>query len=366
MLRGRRHLHSVMSPKAQPSLIAGPGKPTQPSEGVLPFGDGGFDNETQRPRVYTHGPCSSEASYLVIDCAHWSSLPPQGHERREFANSALHKVRENGFVILEKLLPEKMVAELEAQFADHYKQGKLPSGFIAAPLRAQRVEIVPPFAGPWASKSLLTNELVLEVVTSYLCNHLADGRSEEEQKDMWIRWVCEGSDIDWFASSKSAVRSGSASAADPDPSPCLYHVTVVEAPPNSPSQRRHRDIILPGPRAQLIAQVALTPLSAVNGPVAFVVGSHVMRTPGYEVVAIPPRGSVVLYDSFMEHRAVENLTPRPRRALYITFQMHGIFTGYARDHFGVKAAEHTEAFRGFVELALRDVAARAPGSTGAA
>jgi len=321
------------------------GPPPRSADGRLPFGDGGEDNEPHKPRVYTHGPCRGQAGDLALDCSGWRSAAPGGPERRELAAAALEKVREHGLVILEGLLPEAAVAELDEAFARHYDRGQLPDGFVAAPLRAGRVEIVPPFMGPWVDDGLMKNDLILGVVAGYLCNHMADGRSEEEQKDAWIRWVCEGSGIDWFASSRPK-------AGPSRPAPCLYQVTVVEAPPHTPAQRRHRDIILPGPRAQLIAQVALTPLTAANGPVAFVAGSHVMRTPGYEVVAVPPRGSVVLYDSFLEHRAVENFTARPRRALYITFSMEGIHTGYAWDHFGAEAAKHTEKFRYHVEPVL--------------
>lgn len=325
----------------------------QPQEdGRAPFGDGGQDNEPQRPRLYTHGPCRGQASDLILDCSAWRSAPALGPERRKLLAAALEKVRENGFVVLERLLPEAMVVGLEEAFAKHYDHGELPEGFVAAPLRAGRVEIVPPCASPWVDDLLVKNELILGVVAGYLCNHMADGRTEEEQKDAWLRWVCEGSDVDWFATSQP--KAGPASRA-----PGLYQVTVVEAPPHAPAQRRHRDIILPGPRAQLIAQVALTQFSAVNGPVAFVPGSHVMKTPGYEVVAVPPRGSVVLYDSFLEHRAIENHTARRRSALYITFSMHGIHTGYAPDHFGIEAAEHTEAFRRLLEPALRASAAEA-------
>jgi len=321
----------------------------------LPFGDGGQDNDPVKPRVYSHGPCRGEVGDVSIDCSGWTSAPPRGPERRELTAAALAKVRKHGFAILERLLPEATVAGLEEAFATHYDGGVLPEGFVAAPLRAGRVEIVPPFANPWVDDDVIKNELILGVVAGYLCNHMADGRDEEEQKNAWIQWVCEGSDIDWFNS--SAPKAGPA-----NPVPDLYQLTVVEAPPHSPAQRRHRDIILPGPRAQLIAQLALTPFTAVNGPVAFVDGSHVMKTPGYEVVAIPPRGSVVLYDSFLEHRAIENHTARSRRALYITFSMQGIHTGYAREHFGVEAAEHTEAFRQLLEPALRESAAAAAAS----
>ena len=58
---------------------------------------------------------------------------------------------------------------------------------------------------------------------------------------------------------------------------------------------RHRDIILPGPFAQLTIGVPLTPLVANNGPLALRPGSHVMDSPGYEVVTNIPHGSIMLY-----------------------------------------------------------------------
>jgi len=132
---------------------------------------------------------------------------------------------------------------------------------------------------------------------------------------------------------------------------------VTKTPPGSPQQKRHRDIILPGPAAQLTIQVALTPLVANNGPLGYFPGSHVMRTPGYEVVANPPLGSVVLYDSFVEHRGIENHTPRSRYAMYYEFETRGIFSGYTDQHFGEQAAAHTLAFRQSVDPALRRLVA---------
>ena len=75
---------------------------------------------------------------------------------------------------------------------------------------------------------------------------------------------------------------------------------------------RHRDIILPGPFAQLTIGVPLTPLDANNGPLALRPGSHVMRSPGFEVVTNIPHGAIMLYDSFVDHRAVEHRGEKDR------------------------------------------------------
>merc|ERR1712217_688412 len=109
---------------------------------------------------------------------------------------------------------------------------------------------------------------------------------------------------------------------------------VTKTPPFSPPQKYHRDINFPGPCAQITVQVALTPLLANNGPLGYTPGSHRMQTPGYEVVANPPLGSVVLYDSFVEHRGIENHTPKDRYAMYFEFETRGVFSGYTTTHFG--------------------------------
>lgn len=296
---------------------------------------------------------------MVVACESWADLAPGSAERQALADSALATLREFGFVVLENLLPDAQLGELEAAASRHLQS--LPAGFIGQPLRAGRTEVPPPCEGPWASEWLLRNELLLQLAARYVYNSLADGRGEEEQQWAWVQWVTAGAELDWFRSVApqplppgvelplGCSRVGRAGA----PGPWLGQVTLIETPPFSAPQKRHRDIILPGPCAQLTMQFALTPLTALNGPVAFRPGSHTMRTPGFEVVAIPPRGSVVVYDSFTEHRGLENQTACTRYALYAEFEAHGVFTGYSREHFGVEGAEHLDAFRRLVDPSLR-------------
>jgi len=119
------------------------------------------------------------------------------------------------------------------------------------------------------------------------------------------------------------------------------------------SQKYHRDINFPGPCAQLTIGVPLTQMVANNGPLGYMPGSHRMQFPGYEVILNPPRGSVVLYDSFVEHRGTENHGVRDRYAMYYEFETRGMFGGYTDDHFGDKAVMHTHLFRRFVDPDLR-------------
>mmetsp|Transcript_13855 Transcript_13855/g.43378 ORF Transcript_13855/g.43378 Transcript_13855/m.43378 type:complete len:430 (-) Transcript_13855:131-1420(-) len=343
-----------------PSLIAD--KPGELGVEVLPFGDGGADNETPRPKLYTHGPCRSAlATEFVVAAGGWKHAGPGSPEHRALAARTLEVLRAHGFVVLEGLLPTEAVAALEAEAEGHLDS--TPRGFAPQPLRAHRSQLHLPYAGPWSADWLIKNELILEVVASYVCNDVASGRSEDEQQGNWIQWVTSGASLDWFRAPENRPVPGELLNSPPpgcsdvgsaqEHGPWLGRAMVTRTPPGSPPQKRHRDIILPGPAAQLTIQVALTPLVANNGPLGYFPGSHVMRSPGYEVVANPPSGSVVLYDSFVEHRGIENHTPRMRYAMYYEFETRGIFSGYTDMHFGAEAAAHTLAFRQSVDPELR-------------
>jgi len=78
-----------------------------------------------------------------------------------------------------------------------------------------------------------------------------------------------------------------------------------------------------------------------------------MITPGYEIVANPPLGSVVLYDSFCEHHGIENHCAYDRYAMYYEFETRGVFSGYTASHFGPQSSAHMMAFRAFVDADLR-------------
>eukprot|EP00438_Fugacium_kawagutii_P013122 Skav209593 [mRNA] locus=scaffold1607:213696:218324:- [translate_table: standard] len=184
---------------------------------------------------------------------------------------------------------------------------------------------------------------------------MACGRSEEEQQSAWCQWVMQGSEVDWFHSvAPQASRGplatdpphGCTTVGAPDElGPWLGRVMITRTPPQPSLQPQ--DIILPGPFAQLTIGVPLTPLSANNGPLALRPGSHVMSSPGYEVVTNIPHGSIMLYDSFVDHRAVEHRGEQDRRGevemkmyvLYYEFETRGIFTGYVDGHFGQQATQ---------------------------
>lgn len=268
------------------------------------------------------------------------------------------------------MLPLTRVRTLEAAALIHVTSP--PQGFVAQPLRAGRVEVPPPCDSVWSEDWLLKNELLLAIAARYVCNRCADGRNEEEQTNSWIQWVVDGHDIDWFTTPGCPAAAGATQASpgsfsrvgqDGEAGPWLGSITLIATPPNVPAQKRHRDINLPGPRAQLTVQVGLTPLSAVNGPLALRPGSHVLRWPGFEVVPTPPPGSVVLYDSFIEHRGAENSTAATRLALYLEYEMRGIVTGYKPGHFGDSAERHTQAFRRAVDPLLQQYSLNVAGVT---
>mmetsp|Transcript_10038 Transcript_10038/g.22502 ORF Transcript_10038/g.22502 Transcript_10038/m.22502 type:complete len:300 (+) Transcript_10038:403-1302(+) len=290
----------------------------------------------------------------------WRGLRP-GHARRELADLVLEKLRRYGFVVLEGLLDSKELRPLEEEAARYLEVAH--DGFIPQPLRAGRSQLSLPFAVPWGSDWLVKHELILEIVARYVHNDLAGGRTQDEQQWSLVQWLTSGADLDWFLSEDCAPKPGYLLDHPPqgctdvgsaeDRGPWLGRVMVTKTPPGSPPQKYHRDINFPGPTAQLTIQVALTPLEANNGPLGYVPGSHRMETPGYEVVANPPLGSVVLYDSFVEHHGIENHSPRNRYAMYYEFETRGIFSGYTDDHFGKKAFSHTLAFRRAVDPELR-------------
>lgn len=361
-LRGpaQRRQAQVARPAFPPSLS--PQEAKKLGIEVVPFGDGGADNESARVKIYTHGPCrSGNAAEYIVAADRWKDAPAGGDERRAIVERTLEKLRAYGFVVLEHLLPVEKVASLEAEAARYL--GSTPDGFVTQPLRANRTQLHLPYEAPWAGDWLVKHELVLEVVARYVCNNMAGGRTEEEQQWSWVQWVTAGTDLDWFRMPENGFKrgellesppSGCTDVGRPDvQGPWLGRVMVTKTPPQSPAQKRHRDIILPGPAAQLTIQVALTPLEANNGPLGYVPTSHKMNTPGFEVVANPPLGSIVLYDSFLEHHGIENDSPRDRYAMYYEFETRGIFSGYTDEHFGTQAAAHTFAFRNAVDPELR-------------
>ena len=110
--------------------------------GLKPFGDGGAENETspRRPKLYTHGPCQSPyAAQFVVPCAGYEDADES--LQRELALEGLEKMRRNGFVVLESLLPSDWVRKLEMEaeaFLDLPQEGLIPQ-----PLRAGRTATRP-------------------------------------------------------------------------------------------------------------------------------------------------------------------------------------------------------------------------------
>jgi len=196
-----------------------------------------------------------------------------------------------------------------------------------------------------------------------MTNMLAAGRTQEEQQWALVQWLTSGASLDWFLLPEWGPKRGPLLDDPPagcsdvgereDVGPFFGRISLIRTPPGSEPQKHHRDINFPGPAAQVTAQVALTQLEANNGPLAYVPGSHRMVMPGFEVVANPPLGSVVLYDSFCEHRGIEHHGTKDRYAMYYEFETRGVFSGYTASHFGPSSGDHMKAFRAFVDPELR-------------
>lgn len=329
--------------------------------GIKPFGDGGAENMTNlAPRFYTHGPCATAAaSEYVVRCHQWRSAREQLQSK--LAAEAVSRLRSHGFVVLDSLYPPEDILPLEKEAAWFLDTPQ--DGFIPQPLRAGRTEGHLPFAVPWASDHLLKNSLIFEIVSRYMYNNLAAGRTQDEQQWGLVQWLTSGAELDWFKNPEWGPKPGALLERPPagcsdvgtaeETGPFFGRISLIKSPPGSGLQKHHRDINFPGPLAQVTVQVALTPLVANNGPLAYVPGSHRMITPGYEIVANPPLGSVVLYDSFCEHHGIENHCSRDRYAMYYEFETRGVFSGYTHSHFGPQSGSHMMAFRAFVDDDLR-------------
>ncbi|CAJ1448619.1 unnamed protein product [Effrenium voratum] len=247
------------------------------------------------------------------------------------------------------MVPPEAQLQMEAAAIEHFQQ--MPSGYFTSPLRADRSQVHVPYREPWSAEWLVPNDLVLRVTARHL----------------GCQWIMQGSERDWF---RQVGPQGGPLAEEP-PHGCtsvghprdlgawLGRVMVTRTPPQSPLMTRHRDIILPGPFAQLTIGVPLTPLEASNGPLALRPESHLMKSPGFEVVTNIPHGSIMLYDSFVDHRAVEHQGTEDRYVLYYEFETRGIFTGYVEGHFGAEATKSERDFRAVVDPTLRRYVAEA-------
>lgn len=294
------------------------------------------------PRVYTHdvGGRGRIDAQQVVKCANLSNAPES--TRKAAVEQAMNTLKAHGFVVLESLFPVHSLAPLEAAFRKH--SSALPSGFIAASLRAGRTQIVPQFQEPWNEERLVCNDIILELVARYVCNNDAvKHKTEEQQKAAFMEWASAGANPDHFitadAKDKSDVRVGL--------------MTVVDTPPSCDPQVRHRDIILPGPCGGLSVCIPLSAPTLDNGPLAFLSGSHMIKDPAEEVVACPPLGSVVVYDAFTQKREIENKSQQSRATVQMTFQAMEVFTGYTPAHFGTGAIAHTLRFRRQIQARLK-------------
>eukprot|EP00435_Cladocopium_sp_Y103_P012901 s836_g3.t1 len=201
------------------------------------------------------------------------------------------------------------------------------------------------------------------VTVAEVIRRLRQWKRSEEQQWALVQWLTSGASLDWFLLPEWGPKRGPLLDDPPagcsdvgereDVGPFFGRISLIRTPPGSEPQKHHRDINFPGPAAQVTAQVALTQLEANNGPLAYVPGSHRMVMPGFEVVANPPLGSVVLYDSFCEHRGIEHHGNRDRYAMYYEFETRGVFSGYTASHFGPSSGDHMKAFRAFVDPELR-------------
>lgn len=290
----------------------------------------------------------------IVECADWNVA--EDSEREALLEFAFLQLCRSGYVVLEQLLPAEKVVQAGEEFR-RYKSA-LPDGVTFRRMRASRDMTIPPFTGMWTEDWLVRHPLVLSLIARYLRN--STDMSDEKAAEMsFAHWVAGGSNIDDFL--KGPLSAGF---------PVLDLLVVVDTPAGAKAQTRHRDTILPGPCASLGMHIPLTPLRAdrpLNGPIGFVPGTHRLAgANGFEVVGAVPPGSVVLYDSFLEHRGLENEGSDPRSALFAWFRVPGVYSGHTQENFGPRGLRLTDRFRQHVGEKLREAddaeRARCPGS----
>lgn len=287
------------------------------------------------PRAVTHDETGVHAvdRTAVVACDGWDAAAPSG--KRLMADEAFAKLSSQGYVVLERLLPRELVRPLEAEFERLLGKECLSS----ERLRGGRREYALPFEDPWDEDLLLGHELVMELVSRYVCNNSAATRTgREDQLWAFLEWAASGAGTDYYTAKPGPQQA----------SPSFGAIDVIHTPPGTMPQLRHRDTNLPGICASLTVNVPLTPLTPDNGPIGFVPGSHLRgeeASPKLEVLACPPPGSVILYDSFTEHRGCENTAARPRSVLSLTFDPGVWMRSFNPAGAGPAAWGHFQAFR---------------------
>lgn len=121
-----------------------------------------------------------------------------------------------------------------------------------------------PFTPPWNEERLIRHELVMELVTRYICNNdgancgKSGGVGKEEHHWAFMQWLLSGAKTGHYVEAPPAQKC----------MPEFGLIDVIHTLPGSVPQHRHRDTHLPGPCATLTVTAPLTPLSPLNGPLA--------------------------------------------------------------------------------------------------
>jgi len=280
---------------------------------------------------------------------HWDSATAS--QRAAIREAAWGQLKSKGFVVLERLLPADRVQELEERFrAD---RADFPDDVCFRRMRAARTMSVPPCTAPWNEDWLVRHPLVLALIARYLRNSI-DCADEGAAQMRLAEWIASGAPLDDFLG--GPLGGGRA---------VMDLTVVVDTPAGAPAQTRHRDTIVPGPCASIGVHIPLTRLQAapVNGAIGFSARSHVLDMREGEqkidLVGAVPQGSVILYDSFLEHHGLENGSDAPRAALFSWYRVPGVYTGHTDENFGELGLRRTMQLRRLVQERLQEAIAAA-------
>eukprot|EP00747_Dinoflagellata_sp_TGD_P191926 gnl/TRDRNA2_/TRDRNA2_56006_c1_seq1.p1 gnl/TRDRNA2_/TRDRNA2_56006_c1~~gnl/TRDRNA2_/TRDRNA2_56006_c1_seq1.p1 ORF type:complete len:570 (+),score=92.42 gnl/TRDRNA2_/TRDRNA2_56006_c1_seq1:1-1710(+) len=207
---------------------------------------------------------------------------------------------------------------------------------------------VPPMSGVWMNDTLTRHPLVLKMVAHYLRNSL-DAFDEDEAQRMNDYWKMMGCPMKFFQEGGSFC----------DARAILDMMAIIDTPPGAPQQERHRDTYMPGPAAAFGMHIPLTPLQLepLNAAIGITPESHrycQTRGSNYrrDVLGVVPQGSVILYDSFVEHHGLENDSDDPRAALFAFFSVPGVYAGHSDENFGPPGLKETTRWRRHIEELL--------------
>eukprot|EP00746_Dinoflagellata_sp_MGD_P143140 gnl/MRDRNA2_/MRDRNA2_76012_c0_seq1.p1 gnl/MRDRNA2_/MRDRNA2_76012_c0~~gnl/MRDRNA2_/MRDRNA2_76012_c0_seq1.p1 ORF type:complete len:612 (+),score=99.61 gnl/MRDRNA2_/MRDRNA2_76012_c0_seq1:2-1837(+) len=306
-----------------------------------------------------------KATAPVVDCANWDNANET--QQLNLLEEVLAKLTESGYVILDSLLPKEGIKRAFDEWR-RIRDRCIKNGMSFDRIRGGREFTVPPCSGVFAEDWLTRHPFVLKIIAHYVRNSV-NAIDDEEGRRQLQHWQLMGAPMDLFQ--KGQLGSGR---------PYMDLQIVIDTPSGPTNQNRHRDTPgPPGPAASIGVHIPLTPLQLepLNAALGYTPGSHRVPDmsrghPKIDVVGVAPPGSVILFDSYLDHHGMENDSDQPRAALFSWYRTPGVWTldnalNYYGESHKFAGLKETMRWRRHVEEKLRPTvfAARPEASNGA-